>query len=264
MKHADRMDRMDRVETVFVYNNTENASKKAILREFKHILNMRGFDDPFDINEMQIFCPFCLKMNCIDSTCKDPYLATDDYITHPMIWCDNCCRSVLLVNTAKIVPATQISNEYKNKVENLDTSIFFTVQLAFVKKIVDDILGRFECDVAIPNDEARRFSDDYYDCEGDTEQFLETNEIAKKYNIRLREGHFDDIKDATDDFDNNHNSKFINAKTLNIGIKVGSYNVLEPERSYPRSTNLQSSDVVIRLLCVDERGEDFCANFWGV
>lgn len=250
------------MNVVFAYDNTEDEKETDLLRDLRNMLDMHGVGNSIEIENMQMFCPICHKVGSLDNPDENPYLATDDYITHPMIWC--CCKSVLLSNTAKIVPADEISQEYKNEVANLDSTVFFTVKLALIKKIVDNNLGRFECDVSIPDSDARKFSDAFYESTLTHREFVETNEIAKKYDIRLRDGHIDDMKESVSDYDDNADSKFINAKTLNIGIKVNSYDILNPVLSYPRSTNLQHDDTVIRLLCADENGEEFCANFWGV
>lgn len=244
---------------VFVYDNAQNDNKNAILRELKNGLHLRGFGDPLEPSKMWMFCPECQRASIIDEE-GDPELDTDDYVTHPMISC--CVKSVLLPNTAKIVQASDVNKEYIRQIDCTNNMIFITVRLAFIKKIIDNNLGAFECDVPIPDDAARKFSDAYYECKTDKAEFVETNEIAKQYGIRLYDWHFDDVSESIHDFGTNHESKFINAKTLNIGIKVNSYDVLKPASPYPRSTNLTHADTVTRLLCIDENSEEFYVNFW--
>lgn len=263
------------MEAVFAYNNADDFDEKVLLENFSSLLGGENTNDHDMDVELYVFCPFCPKVQKMDTDDLGPELEYN-YVTHPMVWCSiNCCRSVLLKNTAKIM--TNVAREYIDKIdaiidktnEKINKFVFFSVKLAFIKKMVDHHIGTFECKDVMPDDVAREFSDVHTsvitphayrnDTPGeekhmhDVELFLATNEIAKKYNVKFRTDKSNEraIEDADD------------MKILNLGLDVGSYNAYGPVKPYPKCTNTDHDGVVIRLLCVDENGKEFIMKFWG-
>lgn len=277
------------MEAVFAYNNSDDFDEKVLLENFSSLLDGEDTNDGGMSVELYVFCPFCPSVKQMDTDDRHGPELEYNYVTHPMVWCSiHCCRSVLLKNTAKIM--TNVAREYIDKIDtyideinkindthgrtdinlSADKLVFFSVKLAFIKKMTDHIIGAFECKDVMPDDVAREFSDahtsviitpnkystEFLDVDKhrhDIELFLATNEIAKKYNVKYRADKSNEraIKYADD------------MKILNLGLDVGSYDAYGPVKPYPKSTNTDHDGVVIRLLCVDENGKEFIMKFWG-
>lgn len=215
------------MEAIFFYEEKKNATEIFVEK-------LKGtYDEYYDIKEYAI-CPHCTKIESMYS------LMANEDLKYPMIFCGYCdAVSVLLPDTAKTVPADYVKCDigaFKNK-----QCVFFAVKLALIKKTTDYTMGRFYADVTMPDNDARKLSDDFKKC-GDTKKFVETNELAKKYKVNVCNGTGD-------------------PETLNIGIAVDSYNWSKPKNKYPESMNLeppkQRPCYGINLLCVDENDKEF-------
>lgn len=233
------------MEVIFAISNSNDADEKLLSDKIKAIL-----DNTLEPKEdFYVFCPFCNKMqNMYEYDYDEPPILKCDNLVYPMIWC--CCRSVLLPNTVKAITKDEIKIDIINKMGNVT---FFSVKLAFIKKMTDSAIGIFECDKAMSDDAAREFSD-AYQRECNIHRFISTNEIAKKYHIYLRPFDGDEFETYPDE----HERKRMDAKILNLGVVVDSYDVFHPAKPYPSSTDLDHKGVIMRLLCVDENGKEFC------
>lgn len=232
---------------IFAYDNSEAKFKKRyILTEFVNTVKehkMKNGDELIYMCAFYLFCPFCSKVQQMDEDYDGPVLRYDELVTHPMILC--CCESVLLMDTAKVVPRDQVKQEYT--AEFSDDYVFIEIKLAFIKKVINRNLSIFSCGIPLPDDIARQFSDEYN--ENDVKEFLKTNEIAKKYDIKIRKDSDPETKDICDTCD---------AENFSVGIAVNSYDLAKPAKPYPESMDVNP----LQLLCADEYGEDFCVEYY--
>lgn len=279
------------MESFFCYNFKEENQIENVVEYIFDILNndisVQECDDLF------ICCPTCNIINdvnfCNDSrdcSKKYVYLEIEDYVEHPMLWCDDCgALIILLKDTIKMVSKEYIEtknpNYFNNKehkeILNNPKNKFVSVRNAFIKKFTPTTFLRFESKRQLSSDETSLFSEEWNRCESDIEiktelnileeqyktyemylnsktkyknerikTFLETNEIVVKYGILMSN-------------DNHADDRTI----LNISVDVNSYDINKPAVPYVQSINTNHDGCHIYVLCENEKGEEFTSMVWG-
>lgn len=284
------------MESFFCYNFKEENDEK-IENVLEHMfallndeINVQECDDLF------ICCPTCNIVNDVnfcngrrDCNKRYVYLEIEDYVGHPMLWCDACDGLIILLkDTVRVVSKEYIesknskyfSNQEYKEILNNPKNTFVSVRNAFIKKFTPTKLSTFVSKKQLSSDETSLFSKEWNKFKSDMEikkklnilekqyetydmyiqaetkyendlikTFLKNNEIAVKYGI---------VFSNSDDRDD------VDVRTiLNISVDVNSYDINKPVVPYVQSIDTNHDGCHIYVLCENEKGEEFASAVWG-
>jgi hypothetical protein len=172
-------------------------------------------------------CPFCNVKN------KRVEIMDDDYITMPMLWCNNCGARAFIdgihddnhdyLSSPNYKPREDIKCEYT-------TSCYkYTFPLLKIVRVVDHKMNRYITDMKLTDEQVIEIMQNKY-----------SKELKEKYKLKKNK-------------DSKGNPNF------NFSLPCDSYNIQDEKISYPDEIDLSHDGVYIRVLL--ENGKTEC--YWG-
>jgi hypothetical protein len=130
----------------------------------------------------------------------------------------------------------------KSAKEKIGEKTFLKVPLAKILRVCNYELEFFESKIKVPDEDVRKLYSS------------EREDIIKKYNIKKidEDEHWGDKGFSPDE-----NLLF------NVSLPVNSYNVSNPEFSYPKEFDQRHDGVYVYLICSDLEGKEFMMAYWG-
>lgn len=174
-------------------------------------------------------------------------LIDDDYVSHPMIWCDECGSQFIIdapledyldkykidnikLNKENIKQLKKLLNDTTNNndIEELKQS-FYTFNLMYVKQLINNDLSYYYSNKLISQENINKFIDSNYD-----------NNLRRELKIKKIK-----LEDIDPEFIIN------NTKYFNIAIDCESYNIHNPKNKYPYNFSLTHDGTYIYYKCID-------------
>lgn len=279
------------MELFFCYNCKEEKQNGNVVGFIFDVLN--NVISVQECGDLFICCPTCNTFNNVcddDRSCnkKNVYLEIEDYVQHPMLWCDDCGALVILLkDTVKMVSKEYIESKNPNYFNNkehkeiLDNpkSKFVSVTNAFIKKFTPNSLSCFESKKQLSSDETSLFSEKWNKFESVCKPkmheeldriFNEQSKTYQEYMNLLINCENEQIKiflnsnETAVKYGITHSNFNTDDRTiLNISVDVNSYDINKPTIPYVQSIKTHHDGCHIYVLCENEKGEEFTSTVWG-
>lgn len=189
-------------------------------------------------------CPFCLVWH-------ENTMQYTDYVTHPMIWCDNCwARAVIDPLSVKFVheqgnPVNHLTGDSRAYVCDLYKIIRISNCRSVALCYTEEDKTEEEREILL----RRLFSED-----------IPYNRL-KEFGLKRR-GKGKKALDCVCENDGEPNHETL-ACSLGCSFPVNSYNTEEPEIPYPENFSLAHDGICIYLDCQDKQGKLHRVVYWG-
>lgn len=288
------------------------------------------YSTPLNIREdncymNKLLCPFCFS---IEDGREDEGLQIDDYVSHPMLWCNNCeVRAVLLEETLTKISLEEAKEQFPKVAERLENLVnppkeendneqetdesededseyktelvhepynnFYTIDCALTTRVANIQLYEYQVEelkcpynilprvlvnivneyITITEKEVREFVEMqsapywgkcYYYNNNLSEEKKES--LTKEYELRDEEEYEKRFKTFCENFRITKRDEPGDEDTEDLwtlSLPVDSYNIVEPKVPYPLGINLSHDSITIYLKCVNSKGEEFVALYWG-
>ncbi len=225
-------------------------------------------NDNFYIDNQITLCPLC---NYIDDSYED--LQIEDYVTQPMLWCDNCgCRLVLDLkhnyddnydynyNTENLLfnVSEEVKDIFENIIieDNIQNPLIFGIPLVKIHKVVNRDLYKYGVkeSQSLSQKELIKFINSDFDLENNPKFYKKPKKKEDYYKPTSDSedlGIFIDTPDRIIDFD--------------VGLIIDDYNVDKVNEICPK-LDLSHDGRCVYLQCYSNEGENgelYQMTYWG-